>query len=289
MLDDLAQLIDEVLQNVQQQRRAADDASLTLLIRGYRATGRPAIGEALGEALGAALAQPLAPLSIVERAARLAMFVEALPVASDERIGGAVQDLLASLSREWGASIDVEASAASVDACLAAALALGSGAIVRTAVDELERSVGSAYRPGRGLLDPRHDAGPGRLADHVRCAAALLTARGATGRVPYGMLAEELMQFARRTLWDAAASAFEARPGSRVHPFALNGAAARVCCRLAALHGDRLYRETAIVADGADHRAAAAAILDGLSARLSGYGAERAEYALALGEWLDGS
>ena len=63
-------------------------------------------------------------------------------------------------------------------------------------IDDLEQVIRSAYEPGEGLMGAS-------LLDQLRTALALLTAFELTGRLPYSMLADELLQFARRTGWDA--------------------------------------------------------------------------------------
>src|SRR5437763_155735 len=79
-----------------------------------------------------------------------------------------------------------------------------------------ERIGGRSYGPGEGIGD---------YADHVRAAGALLTAYETTGRLPYAMLAEELMQSSKRT-------------SASNRPYVIECEAARVLCRLAALHDD---------------------------------------------------
>ena len=61
------------------------------------------------------------------------------------------------------------------------------------AIDELEHAVAASYRPGEGLVGSGPAAGRGSADDHVRAASALLTAFEMTGRLPYSMLAEELI------------------------------------------------------------------------------------------------
>src|SRR5207244_6229805 len=109
----------------------------------------------------------------------------------------------------WGGD-DVEALVWSVDACLAAGDVCDARQLVPAAIDELERVAGAAYRPGAGIARrvAEPDGERGRLADQVRAASALLAAYVRTARLPYAMLAEELMQFARRTLWDEPAGGF---------------------------------------------------------------------------------
>lgn len=289
MIDDLARLADDVL-HLLKQGREPDAPALTLLVRCYRATERADVREALEPALGAVLEQPLSSLPVVARAGYLTMLAEAQAVAEDERIRGAMDVLLASLSASWGAEARVEESAVGLDACLVAAVVLDARDIISHAIDELERVIGGAYKPGEGLLAELGAAGArGRLGDHVRGASALLTAYRVTSRLPYAMLAEELMQFARRSLWDDAAGAFGSTAGRRDHPFALNCGAASVYCRLASLHAADDYREAAVLAPDADYRADATRVLTALSARLPGGGFECAEYGLALDDWLGGS
>ena len=119
------------------------------------------------------------------------------------------------------------------------------GRSCRRAVDELERLVGTAYRPGARLGRPRSADEAALLTAHAACASALLTAFEITGRLPYAMLAEELVQplTAIRLGLHAAL------------PSTVNCEAARVLCRLAALHEMPTIAAAAVVAPGADYRA----------------------------------
>jgi hypothetical protein len=289
LFEDLDRLTDDVLQ-LAREERALDAAALTFLLRRYRATDRADLRETLQMALGAALARPLLDGSTSERAGYVTALVEALPVAEDDRVRSAVEALVESLQAEWGAARPVDESAVALDACLLASDALDAGDVVPGAIDEMERVIAGAYRPGEGLAhEPARGSPRGFLGDHVRCASALLTACGVTARIPYAMLAEELMQFARRTLWDETAGAFVAASGARDHPFPLNCAAAAVLSRLALLHGAADYRAAAVMAHGADYRRDAARILSSQSERLPHGGTGRAQYGLALGDWLGGS
>jgi hypothetical protein len=144
------------------------------------------------------------------------------------------------------------------------------------AIDELERLVCRAYQPGDGIAHTIHSHAHtrGNLGDHVRSASALLTAFEISGRLPYSMLAEELMQTTRRDLQGAG-------------EFVARCVGCRVLCRLAALHADAAYRGAAVIAPDVDYRADAERILVELSshplARESGAG----EYGLALLAWLE--
>jgi uncharacterized protein YyaL (SSP411 family) len=151
-----------------------------------------------------------------------------------------------------------------VEACLRAADVGGdrAGALIAATIDELERIVGESYEPGEGIGD---------YADHIRAAAALITAYDVTGRLPYAMLAEELMQASARM--------------SAGRGFAIECEAARVFCRLAALHDDEDYRAAAVIAPDANYRADASRMLTALSRRARAEGAPI--YGLALSELLD--
>ena len=94
------------------------------------------------------------------------------------------------------------------------------------------------------------------------------------------MLAEELMQFAARTLGDADAAGFlDGDTASK--PFALNCEAASVLYRLAALHRSDEYREAAVVAPAADYGRDAERILRWLAPEVPEAGLAGAVYGLA--------
>jgi len=177
-----------------------------------------------------------------------------------------------------------------VDACLAGCHLVDPQSIVPDAVDELERIVAGAYRPGDGLAHSLDEpcGVRGRLVDHVWTSSALLAAYELTGRLPYPMLAEELMQFARQTLWDGEAGAFRDSRQDAQASFATNCHAARVLIRLSALHDRSDYRAAAVLASGADYSDDVTRIL---TAQLETYrqqGLTSAAYGLALAEWLAG-
>lgn len=244
------------------QEDAVDAAALTLLLRQYLRTDREDLRDALGDALARALSAAAAEPTVIGRAEWLTLFVEATAVADDERILAAAGELVGSLRAAWPAETQVAEAAASAEACLRAADVFDPSELVQAAIDHLEHVVGGAYSPGRGVR--------GSLDDHVRAASALLTAFEITGRLPYSMLAEELILIARREPSD--------RAGLAVHC-----GAARVLCRLAALHDDPEYRGAAIIAADADYRADASRILAAQSPRaLAAAPALAAVYGLAL-------
>jgi hypothetical protein len=98
--------------------------------------------------------------------------------------------------------------------------------------------------------------------------------------MPYSMLAEELMQFARRRWWNADAGVW------RDADFDTTCTAARVMCRLAVLHADPDYTRTAIVAAGTDYARDAERTLASLSSEYRNHDVEAAVYGLAVEEWL---
>jgi hypothetical protein len=150
--------------------------------------------------------------------------------------------------------------------------------IVPAAIDQLSGSsdplIGRAAAWRRRSTAARTSA----ATSPIRCpASALLTAFERTGRLPYSMLAEELIQAERRGPWDDG-------------DLPIHCGAVRVLCRLAALHADDQYRGAAVIASGADYRGDASRILESQSARALDHARsspdESAAYGLALGEWL---
>lgn len=254
---------------------AADALVATFLLRYYLGTDATQLRDALGLALAQALASAAEDQTVLGRAAWLNLLVEATAVADDERIAPALERLQAALQAEWPGLTRIDEVSASVEACLRAAAVADSRALVQDAIDHLERVIGGAYRPGEGLV---RDRGGVRTrcdaADHVRAASALLTAFELTGRLPYSMLAEELIAIAGR----------DASSGAEV---VIACEAAQVLCRLARLHDDPDYRGAAVIATGADYRAEASRILSAQSAHArSGSASLAAAYGLALRELL---
>ena len=104
--------------------------------------------------------------------------------------------------------------------------------------------------------------------DQVRAASTLLTAYGLSGRLPYSMLAEELIQ--------------RVQSGATQLDFVTDCERARVLCRLARLHDDPDYRAAAVLAPGADYRRDAERLLAAHAAEARRRGAAGAIYGLAL-------
>jgi hypothetical protein len=270
-LDEIAALAADAV-----TRDAPFDAAVPLfLLRRYLAEDNDQLRDTLGLALAQALALAPGDQTVIGRAGWLALFVEAAAVAEDDRIAPAVADLIDDLQRGWPADTRIDDVSASVDACLRATALVNPTGLVQDAIDHLERVIAAAYRPGDGLVRDRDGLRVrGSVADHVRGASALLTAFEISGRLPYSMLAEELIAVAGR---DPRVDA----------PLPIQCEAARVLCRLAALHDDPDYRGAAVIAADADYREQASRILAAHSARArAGTASEAAVYGVALEELL---
>lgn len=242
-----------------------------LLVREYVRAPREEIAAALGTALARALEAAVAQHEEATRAAYLMLLAEASVVSDDARLADAARTLSDSLRAAWGGdqaarAAGIGGAAASIDACVRVARAFDMRDLVQPAIDELERLVAAVYRPGHGLLG-------GLLGAHVAFASTLLTCFDLTARLPYSMLAEELMQAVRRE--------------SDGTDAARDCAAVRVLCRLAALHDDPGYRAAAVLAPDADYRGDAARMLR-MHAGLANAAslAAAARYGLALGDLM---
>ena len=267
---------------------AVGPRSLTFLLRCYGSSDRPDIRQALEPALAQALESQALAQTIAERAEWLVLLSDALALSTDDRLYDAATTLVTALRRGWGESLDVAGGAVSVEACLRASRSVEVKAIVPDAIDELERIVAAAYRPGEGVVGQvragREDAG--RLANHVALASALLTAYDVSGRLPYSMLAEELMQYARRKFWNDDTASFSDADSDPSEMVGLNCEAARVLCWLGALHADQQYRAAAVIRSEATYADDAARILNAHHTASEESGAFVGAYGLALIEWL---
>jgi uncharacterized protein YyaL (SSP411 family) len=127
----------------------------------------------------------------------------------------------------------------------------------RHALASIERVLLATYRPGDGVAHFVTDGQEvrGLLTDQVHAASALIDLDEATANDTYGMLAEELMRAALRTLWDDTRGGFRDRPletpdaigllADPVFPLALNCLAARVLVRLAERTGQADFEQFA--------------------------------------------
>jgi hypothetical protein len=261
--------------------------AVALLARAYAQAGDERLGDALGMRLAEALRdaadfdgwRPLPSEGrtgwMEERAAWLLLFVDVAPLSEDARIRRAITAGAHAIVAGWPASAPPRAAMREVDAALRAALLLEPG-IGGRIVDELERQINRTYHPGSGLTVD--DVVAATLDDHVQTAAALVTAYGATSRLPYAMLADDLMQFSRRRWWDGGACA------NSLQEFAALCGASRVLVRLAAVHADPTYRQGAVVTAGYDHLADAERVLETLESAVEGFGADASVYGLAAQE-----
>ena len=140
------------------------------------------------------------------------------------------------------------------------------------AIDALESLVRRSYEPGDGLIGGDCDS-------HTQLASALLAAFALCGRLPYAMLAEELLQHARRLWWQDANGAFDAS-------VAVNGVALHVLCNLVALHADTDYRSAAVVAPVAPYADDARRLAASLIGRAGEHPQDAALLGGALLEWF---
>jgi uncharacterized protein YyaL (SSP411 family) len=166
-----------------------------------------------------------------------------------------------------------DANAAMVSSMVQAGAVLDEPALAEAAIAALERTVLLSYKPGDGVGHVAEDlAVRGLLTDHIRLAEALLDAHDASARIPYEMLAEELLHHCCRVMWDPSGGGFfdRADPEDPLKPFELNCRAARVLARAAAESGEPHFGERA--------RATLAALRAGPQPR----GGEAAALALAL-------
>ncbi|HEY2907948.1 MAG TPA: hypothetical protein VGJ29_18730 [Vicinamibacterales bacterium] len=261
----IARVEERVLRGLE-QGDAPRPAALLFLLRRYLVADSGPVAECLEHGLGVALAQHGDSVQTIDRADWLMLFVEAAHASADERIPATVSALADALSSEWATDDDVERTAASIDACLRASERATAPMLVQRAIDELERIVAIAYQPG-GVS--------GGVPQTVRLASALLTAFAITARLPYAMLAEELVKTMQRNNWDRPSGLFAAT-------ISVNCEAVRVLNRLGELHRNAEYRGAAVLAPGADYESDAAAILEALAPHMASYGFPSAPYGLAL-------
>ena len=181
-------------------------------------------------------------------------------------------------------SVYADATASMARAFARAAAVLDDPSLLDCAVAAIEHVVAGTYERGGGIA---HRAGDGSgvrglLADQVRASAALLDLHVLTGREAYVDVAQELMHFAMRRLWDAAGGGgFLDRVHAPddvgllrepVRPFTANCEAACVLARLARVTGQPAFREQAVSALASQTPVSRA------------YGVDAGPYALALRE-----
>jgi hypothetical protein len=250
-------------------------ALLTFLLRRYAATGDPELLRALEPALAAAVhAANDAPAD--DWPQWVLLFVEACAWSSDERLREALialtdrvirQDFTAGATGHLFRSISASLAGAAMHPDPAAAREQ-----LRRAIHAMEDLVSASYQPGAGVAQeiPLRGNRARALSDQIEAAAALVSAYLESARLPYSMLAEEFVQFAKRHWWDGTRGCFRST-GGEDEPltdldFAANAASARLFCRLAHLHHDEGYRHAAVVAPDADYLADADRMIEVLAA-----------------------
>jgi uncharacterized protein YyaL (SSP411 family) len=142
-----------------------------------------------------------------------------------------------------------DANALAVSATLRAAAAFQDDAVGKRSVDSLERILLASYKPGAGVGHTIRGA-RGLLTDQIAMATANLDAWESTGNIVYRMMAEELVHYALRTMWDDEGGGFFDRdpdvdPGDPVlrrrKPFVLNCDAAILLRRLSDATDDAMF------------------------------------------------
>jgi hypothetical protein len=259
------------------RHEAVPPAALELLVVRYAETGRDDLRDGLEGALALAVERAQTEHEGARRPDWLTLFLEASRLSEDERVRDVSAALADDLQRAWETEHPVAWTMRSIEACL-------KFGCRQPAIDELERVIGRAYKPGSGLArSPSDPSGPrGSLADQMSTASALIAAYAITDRLPYGMLAEELVQFSRRTWWDQQHAAWGPEPGAPALELFLNACdASRVLHRLALLHQQADYRQAAIVAE-CDYAGEAEQALAALASQYRDHGARAAPYALAI-------
>ena len=258
-------------------------AALQFLLRRYTIEACEELTEPLGSALARELDRQAHGGCPEDCETWMAVFSEAAAISDDPRLPRAAAALLDGVRVRWSKREPgaVDEIMRSVEACLLCVNLPEARELAAEAVDTLERVMAGAYRPGQGVS---HETAPttyvrGGLADHVCSASALLTAYSLTARLPYAMLADELMQSVLRTPPE--------EPDGCDAPVMLNCELARVYCRLAALHRDDDYRRTAVLPVDEDYAADAGRTLTALAPSVREWGVEAAPFGLALAEWLN--
>jgi hypothetical protein len=253
-------------------------AAMLLLLRRYSSGRRPDVAEMLGIGFARELNRQAGGGFDEDSTGWLAVFGEAAAASDDPRLARAAARLVPHVRGRWAAP-GIDDRMQSIESCLLAASVPEVRAVTAEAVDSIERSIATAYRPGAGVSHdvstvPGTPFARGGLADQVCTASTLVTAYAMSGRLPYAMLADELMQSVLR------------QPVADSSPFVVRCDAARVQCRLAALHREPEYRRTAVLPIGTDYAKEAEAALSELAHSVQPRCPEAAPFGLALAEWL---
>ena len=237
--------------------------ALRFLLRVYASTGRDDVRASIEPALADAL-QIAADSSSETAAGWLILFVEAAGASDDSRLREAASDLASKVRMNLRGTLPITVTAHSVDAYLQALPFVDDGS-VQAPIDELEGLVARSYEPGCGI--------EGGVEQDVSVASALLTAFAVTDRIPYAMLAEELLRHAHVAVSDV-----------KMLPFLTACHVAQVLSRMAALHQHPEYRTAAVIAPNADYASDAGQMLEQIARDAEASGIAAAAYGLAAGE-----
>ena len=180
-------------------------------------------------------------------------------------------------------SIYADETARMVTAFVRAADILEDSSLLEFAVTSLERVLVDAYQRGNGIAHQidSNESIRGLLIDHVAVSDALLNLYQVTEREVYLDLAQELMRFSLRSLWDVNHGGFVDRVSQEddvgllqqpVRPFGLNCAAAQVLARLARHTKQDEFQDRAV------------ATLISQTPGVRTHGVDAAPYALAMQE-----
>ena len=177
-------------------------------------------------------------------------------------------------------SVYADGTARMAAAYVLAAHTFADDSLLQCAATALERVVLPTYERGQGIAHQANhtDSARGLLVDHVAAGSALLDLYAATDREVYLDMAQELMLFAGRALWDETRGGFvDRRVDARdvgllrlpLVPFGLNCDAAALLGRLAGLTGNETFGRRRD------------AILSSQAPRARALGLDAARYALA--------
>jgi uncharacterized protein YyaL (SSP411 family) len=281
MLDRITERVLGALTDALARDERIDVATLQFVLRRYSIDRREELAEPLGAALARELDRQEHSGCASECERWMALFAEAAAISDDSRLPSAAANLLHEVRVRWASSdaMPVDLVMRSIEACLGSVHLPEARRLAAEAVDALERVVASAYRPGQGVSNQtgQWTFVRGGLSDHAAAASALLTAYMVTARLPYAMLADELMQSTLRTRTD--------EPAIGKAPGAVQCDVARVYCRLAALHRDEEYRNAAVLPVHQDYAAEATQILLALVPSEDDRRID-APFGLALTDWL---
>ncbi len=150
-VDDIPLVLDRLTDAALQARSspsapALTPAMITLLLRRYAMTGREDLRDVVGAELARAMHDASCTADRDERAAWLALMLEAVALSEDARLRATSDAIAQVLTRGWPGNGTVQAQMRAVDVVLAASAAMrdpadGKGWIA-AAIDEMERIVG---------------------------------------------------------------------------------------------------------------------------------------------------